>query len=85
MSCSFFCEIHGCFDEVVVVWCGGRAGKGRAGGGVGGIGGERRRRGRRRKRKKREQNGAVIDKDKRQRAEQSVMARAQTRLPPELV
>lgn len=45
----------------------------------------RRRRGRRRRRRKREQNGAVIDKDKRQRAEQSVMARAQTRLPPELV
>lgn len=67
-------------------WCGGgRAEKGRVGGGMGGIGGERRRRGRRRRRKKRKQNGAVIDKDKRQRAEQSVMARAQTRLPPELV
>lgn len=57
-------------------------GGGGMGGGGGGGGGEERRR---RRRKKREQNGAVIDKDKRQRAEQSVMARAQTRLPPELV
>lgn len=43
----FFCEIHGCFDEVVVVWWRGRAGKGRVGGGIGGGGGgggERRRR-----------------------------------------
>lgn len=28
-----------CFDEVVVVWCGGRAGKGRVEGGIGGGGG----------------------------------------------
>lgn len=67
-------------------WCGGgRVGKGRVGGGRGGMGRERRKSGRKRRRKKREQNGAVIDKDKRQRAEQSVMARAQTRLRPELV
>lgn len=81
MSC-FFCERHGWFDEVVVWWKG-RERKGRRGNGRNRR--ERRRRGRRRKRKKREQNGAVIDKDKRQRPEQSVMARAQTRLPPELV
>lgn len=66
-------------------WWKGRERKGRRGNGRRRRRWRRRRGRRRRRRKKRKQNGAVIDKDKRQRPEQSVMARAQTRLPPELV